>query len=196
MIQNHTKVNFLSLLQIKKMPSPLNITSKQAELTNFKLNKTGYFIALSLMYLVILIPITAFILIISSGAKPAFGLIVFSVAMGFGAYFFYRLAAWNKHGKEKYILENSVFIYQPEAKNISYKKFEFDIEQLIISIVDSEISAEYDGMKQGIAWLRLSDGKTTIQTNIKTPRSLILDLMKTFDDWGIVTEGNFENLRD
>lgn len=178
------------------MLSPLTITSQQAELTNFKLNKSGYRITLFLMYLVILVPVAAFIFIIISGAKPAFGFIVFSVLMGFGAYFFYRLATWNKHGKEKYILENGVFIYQPEAKNISYKKMEFNPETLVISIIHSEDSVEYGGMKQAVSWLKLSDDQTSIHTNIKTPRSLLLDLTQTFENWGITVEGNFEDLRD
>lgn len=184
------------IIKFRNMSSPLTITSNQAELTNFKLNIPGYFITLFLMYLMISLPVIAVIFIISSGAKPSGGLLLFSVAMGFGAYFFYRLAVWNKHGREKYIVENDKFIYQPEAKKISYKTITFNLENLVITVVNSEESVEYDGMEQAIAWLRLSDDQTTITTNIKAPRSLIMDLVQKFEDWGIAVEGNFESLHE
>ena len=178
------------------MTQPFISSAEKIELTNFKLNKSGYYITLSFMYLMIAIPILAFIFIVSSGGKPAIGLLIFTIALGFGAYFFYRLATWNKHGKENFILANDLLIYKPEAKKISYKEFEFKIENLVVSIIDTEDRVEYEGTQQPIAWLKLSDGQNTIQTNIKTPKSVLIELTKVFEKWGIQNDRLLEEIKD
>ena len=167
------------------MLSPVISTANQIELSNFRLNKAGYSITLTLMYLTILIPIIVSVLIFSTGGNPSFGLFISWAVFGFMAYFFYRLATWNKHGKEYFILENDTFIYKPQAKNISYKIQEFKLENLVVSIVQSTDHIEYNGVNQPIAWLRFSEGETSVQTNIKTPRSLVIEIIKTLETWGI-----------
>lgn len=178
------------------MTQPFISTADRIELSNFKLNKTGYIITVSLMYLTILIPILATTLILSTGGRPSFGLLISCTIFGFIAYFFYRLATWNKYGKEHFILENDLLIYKPEAKKISYKTIEFKIENLVVSIINSEDSVEYDGVKQNIAWLKLTDGQNSIQTNIKTPQSIIIDIVKIFEKWGINNDTLLEEIRD
>jgi len=180
------------------MEQPLIITSGKIELSNFKLNKAGYIISLFLMYLMIGIPVLTFILILSFGNKPAFGLILLSIALGFGAYFFYRLAIWNKYGKEIFLLENEkgLLIYQPEAKKISYKTSEFNIETLNVSIINSGENADYEGSKHGISWLKLDDGVTTIQTNIKSPRIIMDELVKKMEEWGINNTLLLDEIKD
>lgn len=180
------------------MEQPLNITSGKIELSNFKLNKVGYIISLFLMYLMIGIPVLAFILILSFGNKPAFGLILFSIALGFGAYFFYRLATWNKYGKENFILEKerNLLIYQPQAKKISYRTVEFNIETLVISIINSGENTNYEGSKHSISWLKLDDGTTTLHTSIKNPRIIMDDLVKTFEEWGIKNDLLLDEIKD
>nr|WP_294858828.1 hypothetical protein [uncultured Fluviicola sp.] len=180
------------------MEQPLRITSEKIELSNFKLNKTGYFIALFLMYLLIALPVLAFTLIVSFGGRPAFGLILFSIFMGFGAYFFYRLATWNKYGKENFILdqERNLFIYQPEAKKISYKIIEFKIETLEVSIINSGENVDYQGSKYSTSWLKLDDGVTTIHTNIKSPKMILEELLKKLEEWGISTNLLLDEMKD
>jgi hypothetical protein len=178
------------------MVSPLTTSPEKIELSNFKLNKTGHVITLSLMYLMIVLPILAFILIIASGNKPAFGLVLFSIALGFGAYFFYRLATWNKFGKEIFILEKEVLIYQPEAKKISYRTIEFKIETLVVSIITVNEYVDYEGAPQAISWLKLDDGQTNIQTNIKSPRIIMDDLVKIFEEWGIKNNLLLDEIKD
>ncbi|TSJ42394.1 hypothetical protein [Fluviicola chungangensis] len=167
------------------MLSPAIITSNQIELSNFKLNKTGYTITLALMYLTILLPIIISTVILSTGGKPSFGLFISWAVFGFIAYFFYRLATWNKCGKELFILEGDKLIYKPEAKNISYKHWEFKLDNLVVSIADSTDQIEYEGTNQQIAWLKFTDGTQHIQTNIKTPRSVVVELIRIFETWGI-----------
>lgn len=178
------------------MLSPVIITPNQIELSNFRLNKAGYFITLSLMILSVVLPILISILILSTGGKPTFGLFISWAVFGFITYFFYRLATWNKHGKEYFILENDVFIYKPEAKNISYKIVEFKLEQLVVSIVNSDEQVEYDGVTQNVAWLQFNDGEKDTQTNIKTPQSFVFDIIKVLETWGIKNEQFIEELKD
>lgn len=178
------------------MQLPINTSRNKIELSNFKLNKTGYSITLSLMYITILVPIMVSVLIFSTGGKPTFGLFISWAVFGFIAYFFYRLATWNKHGKENFILENNTFIYKPEAKKISYKSFEFPLENLVVSLVSSSDQIEYEGVNQNIAWLQFSDGEKTIQTNIKSPQSLIIEIIKTFENWGIKNDLFLDEIKD
>ena len=175
---------------------PAIITDKTIELRNFKLNKTGYLIARSLMLVTILIPVIVTIVIFSTGGKPSFGLFISWAFFGFIAYFFYRLAAWNKHGKEYFILEKDAFVYKPEAKNISYKTVEFKLENLTVSIITSSDQVEYKGVNQNIAWLQFTDGEKNIQTNIKTPQSVVIELVKVFEKWGLKNESFLEELKD
>ena len=148
------------------------------------------------MYFTILIPIIASAFILSTGGKPSFGLLISCTVFGFIAYFFYRLAAWNKYGKEHFILENDTFIYKPEAKKISYKSFEFKIEELVVSIVKSSDQVDYEGVSQNIVWIKFSDGEQTIQTNIKTPQSVILEIIRIFETWGIKNDLLIEEIKD
>ncbi len=178
------------------MLPPVIITEKKIELSNFRLNKTGYFATLFLMYFTILIPIVLTVSILSTGGKPSFGLLISYAVFGFIIYFFYRLAAWNKYGKEYFILENDTLIYKPEAKNISYKNFELKVENLVVSIVKSTDQVEYEGINQNIAWIKLSDGEHRIQTNIKTPQSVVIDIIKTFETWGIKSDIFLEEIKD
>lgn len=178
------------------MHTPLIITPRKIELTNFRLSKAGHSITLTLMYVTILLPILITALILSTGGKPTFGLLICCAIFGFIAYFFYRLAAWNKYGKENFILDNDQLIYRPEAKNISYKTFEFQIEHLSVSIIHSEDIVEYEGVKQNIAWLRLDDGQNNIQTNIKTPQSVIHDIVRIFEKWGVKNTTLLEEIKD
>lgn len=178
------------------MLSPLIISSDQVTLTNFKLNKTGYYMTLGLMYLSILIPILISTAIFSTGGKPSFGLFISWTIFGFIVYFFYRLATWNKHGKEYFIKDQDLLIYKPEAKNISYKIHEFKLEDLVVSVVRSTEETDYEGTIQSISWLRLSDGANTIQTNIKTPISVIHELVRTFETWGIQNDLFLEEIKE
>jgi uncharacterized membrane protein len=178
------------------MHAPLTTHLDKIELTNFKLNKSGYVITLLLMYLMITVPILAFMFILTSGNKPTFGFVIISVILGFGAYFFYRLATWNKYGKEHFIHENDLLIYQPEAKKISYKRIELNSENLVVSVVNSGESVEYNGTKQAITWLKLIDGEITIQTNIKMPQSVALEIIKTFEKWGIQNDLLLDEMKD
>lgn len=178
------------------MLSPVIITPNQIELSNFRLNKTGYLITLSLMIITILIPVFVSVLIFSTGGKPTFGLFISWAVFGFIAYFFYRLATWNKHGKEYFILEKDSFTYKPEAKNISYKTIEFNLEKLVVSLVRSDQQTEYEGINQNIAWLKFDDGEKNLQTNIKTPQSLVIELIQTFETWGIKNDLFLNEIKD
>ncbi len=178
------------------MLSPVIITSNHIELSNFRLNKSGYSITLILMYITILIPVIVSILIFSSGGKPSFGLFISWAIFGFIAYFFYRLATWNKHGKEYFILENDRLIYKPQAKNISYKIHEFNVENLVVSIVQSTDTVTYDGVTQNLAWLRFREGENSIQTNIKTPQSVILGIVQTLEARGIKNDLFLDNIKE
>lgn len=178
------------------MISPVIISPNQIELSNFRLNKAGYFITLSLMILSVVLPILISILVLSTGGKPTFGLFISWAVFGFITYFFYRLATWNKHGKEYFILENETFFYKPVAKNISYKTIEFQLEKLVVSIINSSEQIEYDGVVQNIAWLQFNDSEKKIQTNIKTPQSFVIDIIKVLESWGVKNEQFLEELKD
>ena len=178
------------------MNHPVTISGKKVELTSFKLNKAGYSITIALMIITLLIPILVSIFIFSTGGKPNFGLFISWTIFGFMAYFFYRLATWNKHGKEHFILEKDMFVYKPEAKNISYKTIEFKLEKLVVSMVSSTDQVEYNGVNQNIAWLKFDDGEKSIQTNIKTPQSLVIDIIQTLENWGIKNDLFLEEIKD
>lgn len=178
------------------MTRPFISTPDRIELSNFKLNKAGYVITVSLMYLTIFIPVAVTTLILSTGGNPSFGLLISCAIFGFIAYFFYRLAIWNKHGKEHFILENGALIYKPEAKKVSYKIIEFKIENLVVSIINSDDVVEYNGIKENISWLRLNDGQNSIETNIKTPQSIIINIIQIFENWGANNDTLWEEIRD
>jgi hypothetical protein len=178
------------------MIQPFISTSDRIELSNFKLNRAGYIITVSLMYLTIFIPVVVTTLILSTGGRPSFGLLISCAIFGFIAYFFYRLATWNKYGKEHFILENGLLIYKPEAKKVSYKTIEFKIENLVVSIINSEDAVEYNRTKENIAWLRLNDGQNSIETNIKTPQSIIINIVHIFEKWGINNDTLLEEIKD
>lgn len=178
------------------MSSPIIVTPNQIKLSNFKLNQTGYLITFSLMIVTILIPVIASVFFFSFGGKPSFRLFIFWTIFGFIAYFFYRLLTWNKYGKENFILEEDKLVYKPEAKNISYKTIEFKLENLVISSISSSDQVNYMGVNQNIAWLKLTDGENTIQTNIRTPQSVILEIIAVFESWGIKNDLFLEELKD
>jgi len=178
------------------MDKPCTITENKITLSNYKYNKTGYGISFGLMCLTICLPILAFILILATGSRLSVGFFFFTAAFGFIAYFFYRLATWNKHGREHFEIEGNQLIYQPEAKNISFQKYHLDIETLTIKVYRINELVHYNGEHTTLAKIQFITVDKQFENNIKTPMSIIREILNQLEIWGISVELDFEELHD
>lgn len=178
------------------MQSPLVVSENRIEFSNYKFNKVGYSISIALMFMMGITPILFLTLILINGGKPFLGLLFVFGIFGFASYFFYRLATWNKFGKEYFILSDNKLIYQPKAKNISYKTIEFQIENTELSIVKISDAVTYNGAKENLGWLFLNDGETKMKTNIKSPLSILYELTKSLEKWNIKNNSLLDELKE
>lgn len=178
------------------MNKPYLLSDNGIELSNYRLNKAGYLITFILMYVTIAIPIIALCTILIYGSRLSIGYFIAATIFSFIAYFFYRLATWNKHGRELYQLKQGEFRYQPQAKKISFQVHSFDPESLCITLIQLEDQTSYNDEKMKLTKFRLQDASKTVETNIKTPNTVMMELLVIFQSWGIKTEGNFEELHE
>lgn len=178
------------------MIEPLINSKNRIELRNFKLNKAGYSISIVLMSIMAISPFLIITLLIMNGVKPALGQLFIFGVFGLSAYFFYRLATWNKFGCEYFELSDDKLIYRPKAKNISYKIIEFQIEVLEVSVVKTSDTVFYNGVKENLGWLILDDGVNKINTTIKSPISILDQLIQNFEKWNIKNNSFLNELKE
>lgn len=178
------------------MDKPYTVSGNEIELSNYKPNKTAYFITSALLFGTMLIPVIVILVVLSGGGRLSIGYFLNAAVFGFIAYYFYRIRTWNQYGKEQFKLQQNQFSYQPKAKNLSFKEHVFDMENLIISFTKLDEIIVFQDEETALAKLRLNPNGQIVETNIKTPYPVILELLELFGQWGIRVEGNFEDLHE
>jgi hypothetical protein len=97
------------------METPFEITGNKITLKNYKDNKAAYTISFGFMYFCAAMPFIILTILLSSGFKVGGGFIFSFVLFGSIAYFFYRIATWNKFGIDlSIILKQKAFPFKKE----------------------------------------------------------------------------------
>lgn len=178
------------------MSKPYTESPSKIELVNFKLNKGAYVTTVVLTCIMLAIPLIILGAVAASGNGLHVGVFITFLIFGLSAYFFYRLGAWNKYGKENFILENGLLVYQPEARKISFRRYEFALESLTFKVIKTDYTGEYQGEKEALSKLCFINGEQKVETAIRTPHSVILELAAILEKWGIQQEFNLDEIRD
>lgn len=92
------------------MVKPYTESPSKIELVNFKLNKSAYVTTVVLTCIMLAIPLIILAGVSASGNGLHISVFIVFLIFWPSAYFFYRLGAWNKYGKENFILENDQLV--------------------------------------------------------------------------------------
>lgn len=131
------------------------------------------------MYLVMIfsicLPLLVLLFFITNGYPLQLGMFLLFGVFGLTAYYFYRLATWNKFGKEHFFIQNKSFIYMPEAKGISFSKVVFSIDGVVAS--QNETSTDQN------CTLKLEESDLKLSTKIKLSPSDAQQIILEFEKW-------------
>lgn len=178
------------------MNNPLIITPTKITLSNYKFNKTAYAITMVLMYITGALPVVAGIILLSSGVRLNFGFFITVVLFALMAYFFYRLATWNKFGKEHFLIQDGILTYAPEAKKISFKKQELPVDLLKLSLVRYNELDQFNDEEVSLGKIQFEIDNQVFENSLKSPIPILRELLQNLESWGVNTTIDFEELQD
>jgi hypothetical protein len=178
------------------METPFEITGNKITLKNYKDNKAAYTISFGFMYFCAAMPFIILTILLSSGFKVGGGFIFSFVLFGSIAYFFYRIATWNKFGIEHFTVTEDQLIYHPEAKSLSFQKREFNKTDLKLTLNRTEDTVLYNGERQNLGKIGFHTSNMKFENNLRTPVSVLREILQHLEKSGITVEMDFEELHD
>jgi hypothetical protein len=137
------------------------------------INSPIYLIMMIFMLVAVLLPVAVLLFYFANRYPLHLGLFFITGIFGLIAYYFYRLATWNKFGKEHFFIQNNQLVYKPEAKGISFSKVSFIPEKTTFTVRENEEFAS----------ICVEESNVSIQTKIKLNKSDAQDILTHLNSW-------------
>lgn len=153
----------------------IHFTDKHITIVTKNKNSSIYLIMMIIMSITLILPLVTLFIYLKNGYALHLGLFIIMGLFGLIAYYFYRLATWNKFGKEHFYIQNKQFIYLPEAKSISFSKIVFSLAELNIQF--SNLGDDKSNV------FILKDDQITVNTKIKLMASDAKTITEEINHW-------------